>query len=198
MSAIGYLLKRFAQVVVLVAVAWVGGLVWFAETMPHAAPAVAASQARTDAIVVLTGGADRIAEGARLLAQGHAQWLFISGVNPGVKKAELLRVTGITEPALENNIVIGQFADTTRENAAETAAWMKSRGFRSLRLVTANYHMRRSLLEFRRLMPEAEIVAHPVFPAPVTPGPWWQDIRALSIVAGEYNKYLAAFAGLAP
>lgn len=195
MSALGTWIKRLVQIAIAIAIAWVGGLVWFAETMPREA---SRSDAHTDAIVVLTGGADRIAEGARLLAQGRAKWLFISGVNPGVKKAELMRVIGVTEPALKENIVIGQFADTTRENAAETAAWMKSRNFRSLRLVTANYHMRRSLLEFRRLMPEAEIVPHPVFPSPVTPGPWWRDTRALSIVTGEYNKYLAAFAGLAP
>src|SRR3546814_14678895 len=58
---------------------------------------------------------------------------------------------------------LGYEADNTRGNAVETAAWMKDQDFTSLRLVTATYHMPRSLLEFRRPMPDIEIVPHPVF-----------------------------------
>jgi len=168
---------------------WFGGLVWFGASMPSAP---AADSNPTDAIVVLTGGEDRLAEGLRLLAAGRAKRLFVSGVNPGVRKAELMRVAGVKQPGLAALVEIGQRANNTRGNAAESAAWLRRRGFTSMRLVTANYHMRRSMIEFRWALPKVRIVAHPVFPKPVNPGPWWRKGRALAIVAAEFNKYLIA------
>ena len=47
----------------------------------------------------------------------------------------------------------------------ETAAWMRSEGYRSLRLVTAGYHMRRSLFEFARAMPEMRIIDQEIWDA---------------------------------
>lgn len=184
---------RAAIVIVLaVGIAWAGGLVWFGAGMPSRA---AEPTPRTDAIVVLTGGARRLAEGGRLLTSGSASWLFVSGVNTGVGKQELLRVAGIKKPGLASFVILGYRARNTRQNAQESAQWLKARGFTSIRLVTANYHMRRAVLEFRRVLPRLRILTHPVFPQPVTPGPWWRNMTALSIVAGEYNKYLAALLG---
>lgn len=189
------LVRSLVLLVLLLALGWVGGLGWYGFTMPMK---VADRLTRTDAIVVLTGGSDRLSEGIRLLATGYGNWLFVSGVNRKVSKTELMRVAGVTTPHLSNYIVIGQVAVNTRGNADETAAWLRSRKFRSIRLVTANYHMRRSLFEFRRALPQTKIVPHPVFPRPVNPGPWWARGRSLSIVAGEFNKYLAAVSRLAP
>ena len=39
------------------------------------------------------------------------------------------------------------------------------------------------------------IIANPVFPQPVNPGPWWHSRRAIKIVTGEHNKYLFALTG---
>jgi uncharacterized SAM-binding protein YcdF (DUF218 family) len=69
---------------------------------------------------------------------------------------------------------------------------MRDQGFKSLRLVTANYHMPRSLLEFRHAMPDLEIVPHPVFPENFKQDEWWLWSRSASLVASEYSKYLIA------
>ena len=69
---------------------------------------------------------------------------------------------------------------------------MRLHGFRSLRLVTAFYHLPRSLFEFRRAMPDVEIVPNPVFPPVLQDGKWWQRPATASLVVMEYNKYLAA------
>ena len=74
----------------------------------------------------------------------------------------------------------------------ETARWIAKQGFRSLRLVTANYHMRRSLLEFNRLMPEIKIIPHPVFPEGFKDGTWWRRPASVRLMASEYIKYLIA------
>jgi len=147
----------------------------------------------TDAVVVLTGGKLRLEAGLRLLADGKAKKLFISGVNPRVDRDALLRALG---PAAEREaccIVIGHEADNTFGNARETAAWMRDEGYRSMRLVTSWYHMRRSLLEFSRAMPQVTILAYPVFAHHLDPEGWWGWHGAIAVVVGEYHKYLASW-----
>ena len=176
------------------ALCWLAGLIWFAETIPRESPPPGSPEAerRTDAIVVLTGGSERLAAGLELLSAGKAGKLFVSGVYHGVDVRELLRVTRLKPVEAECCIVLGYAADNTIGNAAETAAWMRAEHFTSLRLVTANYHLRRSLLEFRMAMPEAEIIAHPVIPPVVRVSDWWLWRRTTGLIVTEYNKYLVA------
>jgi uncharacterized SAM-binding protein YcdF (DUF218 family) len=71
---------------------------------------------------------------------------------------------------------------------------MRREGFASLRLVTASYHMRRALLEFRRILPDTAIVAHPVFPDAFKREQWWRWPGTAHLLAVEYSKYLGALA----
>ena len=110
----------------------------------------------------------------------------------GVEVDELLSV-GKSDPRLiACCVVLGHVAENTRGNAIETAVWMYEEGFKSLRIVTANYHMPRSLLEFKSLMPDVEIVAHPVFPDNVKVDNWWRFPGSSALIASEYNKYVFA------
>jgi uncharacterized SAM-binding protein YcdF (DUF218 family) len=173
---------------------WMGGLVWFALAVPDK---VADPATGTDAIVVLTGGSRRLGVGLSLLMQGRAKKLFVSGVHRGVDVAELLRVARQSPAEVECCIALGYTADNTAGNAAETRRWMAEQGYTSLRLVTASYHMRRSLLEFRHAMPGVTILPHPVFPDTFQPADWWRRGSALWVVVAEYTKYLAAAARIA-
>jgi uncharacterized SAM-binding protein YcdF (DUF218 family) len=154
------------------------GLMRFVGDLPTT---VSEPDVRTDAIVVLTGGSGRLVEGLALLEGGVAEKLFVSGVYRGVDVEELLRVAradGGSDSVAR--IALGHEADDTRGNAHETAAWMAEQGYNSLRLVTAAYHMPRSLLEFARAMPDVSVIPHPVFPGTVT------------LLGSEYAKYLLA------
>lgn len=166
---------------------WAGGLVWFATPS-----AVENRAAPTDAIVVLTGGSLRLQSGIDLLREGKGRELFVSGVNHRVDLDELLRVSGNAPDWASCCVVLGHEADNTFGNARETAQWMRQQGYRSVRLVTAWYHMPRSRLEFERAMPEIEIVAHPVFPDRVKQQHWWAWHGTAALLVGEYDKYLAA------
>lgn len=148
---------------------------------------------RTDAIVVLTGGAGRLDEGLRLLRRDMADVLLISGVNRQVTREEILRLAGDPPAPLAARITLGYRAERTRDNANETAAWFNSHNYRSLRLVTANYHMPRALLELRSALPRAQIIPHPVTPEAVSSGRWWRNRTGLIIVVKEYLKYLATW-----
>jgi uncharacterized SAM-binding protein YcdF (DUF218 family) len=167
------------------------GLVWFAEAIPREP---AERSETTDAIVVLTGGALRFKEGLALLTEGRAGKMLVSGVNRGVELPELLRVAGTAPLSVACCVELGYVADNTAGNADETRAWMAKEGFTSLRLVTANYHMPRSLLEFRRAMPAAHIVPHPVLPDRFRRDDWWQWRGTLHLIVVEYNKYLLTLA----
>lgn len=185
------LLARLLSIVILCLVLWTAGLVWFATSLPTT---VADPARRTDAVVVLTGGTGRLRQGFELLEQDRAQELFISGVGRGVKVDELLRIDRIAPPELVCCVVLGYKAGDTRGNALETAAWMAAQGFESLRLVTATYHMPRSLLEFRAAMPGTEILPHPVFSRNFRQADWWQWPGSTLLLAKEFNKFLLAWA----
>jgi uncharacterized SAM-binding protein YcdF (DUF218 family) len=174
--------------------AWLGGFIWFAGQIPDG---IVDSDSPTDAIVVLTGGALRVDNGLTLLAEGRAKKLFISGVYRSTDVKALLHAQRQEPDWLACCIVLGHAADNTRGNAIETAAWMQAENFHSLRLVTASYHMPRSLLEFARAMPEVQIVRHPVFPEGVS-REWWASPHDLRLMLGEYFKYLVALARLEP
>ena len=189
-------LRRITRVIftwtgalLLVGLAYSGGLLWYATDIPTQ---VADTTTVTDAIVVLTGGSERLDTGLGLLRQKMGRKLFVSGVYRGVDVAELLRLSRQKPEEVECCIVLGHAADNTVGNAAETALWMRSEGFHSLRLVTSNYHMRRSLAELRYAMPNMTIIPHPVFPDKVKQGEWWRWPGTAHLIASEYTKFLAA------
>ena len=174
---------------IVLGLVWLAGFVWYVDSIPTT---VDNPDQRTDAIVVLTGGSERLSEGRRLLARGLAKKLFISGVYRGVEVDELLSV-GKSDPRLiACCVVLGHVAENTRGNAMETAVWVNEQGYKSLRIVTANYHMRRSLLEFKSLMPGVDIIANPVFPDTVRIENWWRYPGSTTLIASEFNKYLFA------
>jgi len=182
-------LLRFLALFGVLAVLWTAGLFWFAATLETE---LEVSDRRTEAIVVLTGGSLRVEQGIKLLSRGLADKLFVSGVAQGVDVKQLLKISREAPEHLSCCIALGYEADDTAGNARETADWMQAQGYASLRLVTAAYHMPRSLLEFRRTMPEVEILPHPVFPAHVKQEDWWRWPGSTNLLVSEYSKFLIA------
>src|SRR5215469_8051143 len=141
---------RTAHICLLALVALVAGFFVFAHrvsVMP------AGSVPAADGIVVLTGDEDRISEAIQLLAQGRAGRLLISGVNKATRAPQIISLNkaGRGEALLFRCCVdLDRRALNTEENAFEATAWAKSRGYRSLIVVTSTYHMPRALIELRQ------------------------------------------------
>jgi uncharacterized SAM-binding protein YcdF (DUF218 family) len=180
-------LSRSAALLLVLAIPWLCGFLWFASRIPAE---IDDAESETDAIVVLTGGSLRVQSGLALLAAGKAKKLFVSGVYHSTDVAALLKVSRQSPDNVTCCIALGYEADNTLGNAVETAQWMRQEGFRSLRLVTASYHMPRSMLEFSRVMPELRIVANPVFPESVRQEHWWASPVTTTLILVEYHKYL--------
>lgn len=182
-------LRVLATTVGALALLWTGGLVWFTAQIPRQA---ANATTTTDAIIVPTGGAGRMEEGLGLLRAGLAKKLFITGVSREVSISQVYNDHQLRSEDVECCIEMGHTAQDTAGNAIEAARWMAKQGFRSLRLVTANYHMPRTLMEFRLAMPDVTLVANPIFPQHVKVDDWWRYRGTAGLIASEYAKYLLA------
>lgn len=186
----GKTLRRIVAIAAFAFLVWSAGLYVFATFIPDTR---VLPDEKTDAIVVLTGGAGRVSEGLALLAAGSGRKLFVSGVYRGVDVQALLKLAQRAPGDLECCISLGYAADSTRGNAAETVEWIAREGFKSIRLVTASYHMPRSLLEFRHALPgDVRIVPHPVFPAGFYSENWWRWRGSARLAISEYHKYILA------
>ncbi len=172
----------------LVAGALVLGFLTFATLATRAA--VHEAGVKADGIVAFTGGAQRIGEAGRLLRAGRAKRLLITGVNRMVSRQQLRRLLGVDEALFNCCIDIDYAAQNTRGNAIETRKWVKRHNFASVIVVTASYHMPRSLTELGHMLPAADLIAHPVVPARFRETPWWLDQENLQLLGAEYLKYL--------
>lgn len=168
---------------------WSGGLAAFAFSIPTE-PSDRTSKA--DGIVVLTGGSERIEEGLSLLRGGLGRKVLVTGVAEGLALGDVLGAENARSEEVACCVELGHTAENTAGNASEAARWMAREGFTSLRLVTGSYHMPRSLLEFRRAMPETRVIANPVFPGHVKVEQWWRFRGTARLIASEYAKFLGA------
>ena len=181
----------------LCAALWLGGLVFFAEHIRSLdATTTDATPDAVDAIVVLTGGSERVRTGLEMLKAGKGKKLFISGVHRGSTMDQILAGFDVDSALRDCCIILGHAAESTEGNAEETQNWMALETYHSMRLVTANYHMPRSLLLFHTLMPEMVIVPHPIAPETVKLDEWWHHTGTASLLVTEYNKYLFARLGI--
>ena len=112
----------------------------------------AAGNQRTDAVVVITGGSGRIERGIEVLAKGDAKRMLISGTDPSVRKVDLAGRLGKNRRFLGCCVDLGSESVDTRSNAEETKRWLDKHRYKSFRLVTSDWHMRRARYEFRRVM----------------------------------------------
>lgn len=176
-------------VVVIVALTASAGFVWFlgkvnlSEDKPSR---------NADGIVVLTGGSSRVSDAMDLLAGGYGKRLLISGVHPTNGLTDIQRSLPDSQRLLACCVDLDRSAVNTRSNATETRRWAKERGFRSLIVVTSNYHMPRAIVEFSHAMPEVDLVPFAVVGEKWREEPWWTSGAALRLLLSEYAKYVFA------
>jgi uncharacterized SAM-binding protein YcdF (DUF218 family) len=143
-----------------------------------------------DAIVALTGGAQRIGDAIELLGRGFGGRLLITGVNERTSREEIARLSPGQRRLVECCVDLDYRARNTVGNAEETRRWVRENGFRSLIVVTSNYHMPRTMVELDHALPQVEKVPHPVVSRAVDPSGWWGSVATARLLASEYAKYL--------
>jgi uncharacterized SAM-binding protein YcdF (DUF218 family) len=181
---------RALAALLLLAAAWAVGLLAFSARVMHSTPAP--EPPHSDGIVVLTGASSlRIEAAAELLEQGLAERLLISGVNPDATRAEVRQATSTAGRAFDCCVDLGFKAENTVGNAREAAGWARYHHYRSLIVVTADYHMPRALLELREAMPDKTLHPYPVATETLDARQWWATTESARRMTVEYCKYLA-------
>jgi uncharacterized SAM-binding protein YcdF (DUF218 family) len=144
-----------------------------------------------DGIVVLTGGSSRVSDAIELLAGGFGKRLLISGVHPTNGANDISRSLPDSQGWLNCCVDLDRSAVNTRSNAAETRRWVRERGFRSLIVVTSNYHMPRAIAEMSHAMPDVELIPFAVVGDKWRDDPWWTSGATFRLLLSEYAKYIA-------
>lgn len=159
---------------------WFGGYLWYINKLTSDELTV---NEKTDAIVVLTGGQNRLNVAIKLLEDGLAEKLYISGVDEKVTRAELLNLLGSKKELEECCIESGNQAEDTVGNAIETLKWLENNNIKTLRVVTSLEHMPRAMVEFNRFIPKIKFIEHPV-------GSWRPENINYFSLSQEYSKYI--------
>jgi uncharacterized SAM-binding protein YcdF (DUF218 family) len=146
-----------------------------------------APQTHSDAVVVLTGGSNRIKTGLQLIQEKKADYLLISGVNKEVTKSKLFKNTS---DDILNKITLGYEALDTKGNAKEVDSWIKEKNIKSILLVTSFYHMPRSIFEITQLNKNIQINPLPVFPKSFNSSVDWIKTRYAWLLFIEYHKVI--------
>lgn len=167
------MIRRFVSFVIIV---WLLGFLWFAIALPRPA-----DDRRTDAVIVLTGAEGRIPRGLEVLNLGLARRMLVSGVDREVKPREFEAQYKIPPALMRCCVTLDFEAVDTRSNASEAAAWIAANRFKSVRLVTTDWHMRRAALEFEPALPDSIVVVHDAV----------ESQPSLRMLFLEYNKLLA-------
>ena len=147
-------------------------------------------ETRTDGIVALTGGSERIGDAIDLLAQGYASRLLITGVNERTSRAAIARLNPGQRRLFDCCVDLDYRARNTIGNAIETRRWTESHRFRSIIVVTSTYHMPRTLVELDHAMPGVRIVPYAVVTETADPDEWWHNPATARILLSEYLKLL--------
>jgi uncharacterized SAM-binding protein YcdF (DUF218 family) len=166
-----------ARAASLVALVYLLGFVLFALTLGKPADANAAA---TDAAVVLTGGSGRLEHAVEVLEDGKAKRLLVAGADPSVTKRDIARRLGKSRNLVKCCVDLGSESVDTRSNAEEAARWLARYRFKSVRLITSDWHMRRARYEFLKVLGgRYTLVTDAVRTEP-----------SFLILFGEYNKYV--------
>lgn len=155
----------FRRLTAFVVLLWVLGFIWFAIALPGPLPV----GVKTDAIIVLTGSQGRIEHAVKILEAGKAPDLLVSGVDREVRPREFAAQFHVPARLMRCCVTLGYLAYDTRSNAVEAVQWVTEHNAKSVRLVTADWHMRRAALEIAREFPDGVrleldgVPSHPSF-----------------------------------
>ena len=194
--------RAFASAALWPCLAGVLLLSWFLLFLRPVAEPVAPAQLasvlprQAEAVVVLTGGPERVQTGIALLVVGAAPRLMVSGVFDDVTDESFRLSRGISPELFACCITLGREARDTFGNAREIAEWARARSLRRLLVVTSDFHLRRALLELGRAYPEGAWIPVPVESGHLSPAAWVRDPALGWTSLTESFKYMLALLGL--
>lgn len=161
----------------------------------------ASDPVEADAVFVLAGDATgrRIVRAAELVRDGFAPAVIVSGPDGfyGAYECDLAIAYAVQQGFPEEYFIhFEHHAASTEEEADAAAIEVRKRGIRKLLIVTSNFHTRRALKQFRRVMPDIELTMVAAPDASFAPEDWWKRRQAQKVFFFEWTKTVATWFGI--
>jgi uncharacterized SAM-binding protein YcdF (DUF218 family) len=154
---------------------------------------------KADAIIVLGDDnfyGDRATRGAELFREGKAPVMVASGrrLRPNAGMAELMEHDLVERGVPRDKIVrLANDADSTLEEAQALARLTKERKWRSVIVVTSNFHTRRARYIFRRVFPQSmEVRIASARDGDFDPERWWENRKSVKKLTREFAGMVVA------
>ena len=148
------------------------------------------SSGSADAIIVLTGGGGRIAEGFKVWRAGAGWDLCILGTGKNTKLTQLLPEADTLSEWELSRIHTEGWSGNTLENAFSARALVEDRRYSSIILVTSDYHIPRAYYTFRKVLPSGvDISVIRVSTENDKPGAAWRWARRHLVEGWKYWGY---------
>jgi uncharacterized SAM-binding protein YcdF (DUF218 family) len=183
--------RVLAGLVAALAIGFMASAIGFVGFLSQLRGAEIKPERKADGIVVLTGGSSRVSDAMDLLASGYGRRLLISGVHPTNDANDISRSVPESKSLISCCVDLDYSAVNTRSNAAQTRRWVHERGFKSLIVVTSNYHMPRAIIELSHAMPDIDLIPYAVVGEKWRDEPWWTSGPTFRLLLSEYAKYVA-------
>jgi len=153
----------------------------------------------TDMVVVLTGSSGRIRPAYELMKEMNAPVLFVAGTNAKVSFDELAREHNM-DINYRDRIIVDNSSKTTYENSEAVLKYADEHQVKKILLVTSAYHMKRSMMVFKRMFEgtEVEIIPYGTSNTVLKKDSWLTDFSVFKNVLVEcfkYQYYRIIFAG---
>lgn len=157
---------------------------------------------KADAVVVFSGdNGPRTEKGVELIKEGLGDYLILSGgkVYDDVTMAELMKDHAIKLGVSEDKILLDNEASTTHENALFTKDIVEEHNFKSIIVVTSEFHSRRSKAAMEKALENTlidgenvEIMVTYSYEEHFTTK-WWTSGSSVLILISEYLKLAGYF-----
>ena len=158
---------------------------------------------KADVIVVFSGdNGPRTEKGVELLKEGLGNYIILSGgvIYDDVTMAELMKNHALKLGVPENKILLDDKASTTHENAEFTKEIIEENNFKSVIVVTSEYHSRRAKLAMEKALEDTLVDGKPVEVMVANSAEekftskWWTSGNSVLIVISEYLKLIGYWA----
>jgi uncharacterized SAM-binding protein YcdF (DUF218 family) len=154
---------------------------------------------KADALIVLGDDnfyADRATRGAQLFREGKAPVIIASGrrLRPNAGIAELMEHDLVERGVPRDKIVrFAHDADSTLEEAQALAQFAKERKWRTVIVVTSNFHTRRARYIFRRVFPHGmQVRVASARDGDFDPEHWWEKRKSIKGLTREFAGMVVA------
>lgn len=146
---------------------------------------------QADAIIVLSGGQERVEKAAELYKAGYAPSIILSNAKESTSSSGDMLQTAFNLGIPHDAIYTEKAAESTNQNAEFTLSVMKEHDFHSAIVVSSDFHMRRVKFLFDRVYKKSDIeLTYVASASGYNAKRWWSDRKSRETTFNEYVKMI--------